>query len=373
MSEAKEGVSGYILIKLASRCNLDCHYCYWFRDKSVYEKPKLIEDTVIDSFLSKLAQHILENRIPVFQCIFHGGEPLLYPKAKFIVLLDLLVKLSETTGCKILFSLSTNGVLIDDEWCAIFKQYDVRIAVSIDGPKEVHDRNRPYLSGRGSYEHAVRGYDRLRNNLLIPSILAVCDPTSDPVQTMKHFVEDLNVKYCDVLVPDNTFEDQVLSISQYYVGLFDFWYDNYLDRGIEVRFLSGLIRAVLGLAPNSDSFGYAPTHTISLLTDGSLEPLDVLRIAGYQSTKTEYNIATHRISDVRDDPKWRAAYESSVKLCETCEQCQYKYACGGGHLSQRWSKVNGYDNPSVYCQDFKVILDHVIERVSRDVSLSEIS
>jgi uncharacterized protein len=169
--------------------------------------------------------------------------------------------------------------------------------------------------------------------------------------------------------PDFTFDDSPISVGDYYVELFNHWYDNYLDKGIEVRFLVGLIRGVLGLQPNSDSFGFAPMHTICLLTDGALEPLDVLRIAGYESTKTEYNILKDEISEIKEDKLWDYVYKSSTSLCKQCQECDYKYACGGGHLSQRWSKLNGYDNPSVYCSDFKKIFSHVSERISIDINV----
>ena len=34
----------FILVKLAARCNINCSYCYWFRDKSVYDLPKILPD-----------------------------------------------------------------------------------------------------------------------------------------------------------------------------------------------------------------------------------------------------------------------------------------------------------------------------------------
>ena len=364
-------VSGYILLKLASRCNLNCSYCYWFRDKSVYETPALMTTEVVHRFLSLLERHIIRHNLPTFRCIYHGGEPLLFGVHRFADLVERINVIGSRTGCKMEHSITTNGVLINDSWADLFKRQDVRVAVSIDGPIEVHDRRRPKISGRGSHEQAVRGYSLLCKFGLAPAIIAVCDPLSDPEAVLSHFVDELGARYCDILVPDLNYDDNVESVSAYYIKLFDVWYDKYSEFGVDVRFLSGLVRGILGLEPNSDSFGYAPVHTVSLCTNGALEPLDVLRIAGYRSTQTATNVFNSDIDDVRTEPAWKHAYEASLRLCSKCEACRYRNACGGGHLSQRWSKANGYDNPSVYCADFERILDHVKNRVLSDLTILE--
>ena len=76
---------------------------------------------------------------------------------------------------------------------------------------------------------------------------------------------------------------------------------------------------------------------MTLMADGSLEPLDVLRIAGDGSTASKTHVRSNAIKDVENDPVWREAFEASTTLCETCQKCEYLDACGGGHLAQRWS------------------------------------
>jgi sulfatase maturation enzyme AslB (radical SAM superfamily) len=54
----------------------------------------------------------------------------------------------------------------------------------------------------------------------------------------------------------------------------------------------------------------------------------------------------------------------STRLCDTCLQCEYLDACGGGHLAQRWSSERKFDNPSVYCASWKRIFDHIWDRIA---------
>jgi uncharacterized protein len=95
------------------------------------------------------------------------------------------------------------------------------------------------------------------------------------------------------------------------------------------------------------------------MTDGSVEAHDVLRIAGTGVTQTAFNIFEHAIDDVRNEPLWKEAREASIHLCEKCRQCKFMNACGGGYLPHRFSKENGYDNPSVYCDDLYETFEHI--------------
>jgi uncharacterized protein len=90
----------------------------------------------------------------------------------------------------------------------------------------------------------------------------------------------------------------------------------------------------------------------------------VLRIAGNGSTASSSTVHENSLQDVQSDPRWRSAFEASTALCETCRQCEYVDACGGGHLAQRWSPERKFDNPSVYCESWKRIFEHIWNRIA---------
>src|SRR5438552_18572161 len=72
-----------LLVKVASRCNIDCSYCYWFRDAAVYDKPKLMSDEVLQQLLRRIEEHIVAYGFAEFPIILHGGEPLLWGVENF--------------------------------------------------------------------------------------------------------------------------------------------------------------------------------------------------------------------------------------------------------------------------------------------------
>ena len=52
-------------------------------------------------------------------------------------------------------SLQTNGTLLTDEWCAFLKKHNFLVGISLDGPKEIHDRYRRDRKGEGTYRHII--------------------------------------------------------------------------------------------------------------------------------------------------------------------------------------------------------------------------
>lgn len=365
----REPVFDYLLLKTASRCNLACTYCYWFRDESVYEKPKVLTAEAEAALLERLESHVLEHRLEGFSILFHGGEPLLLGKQRFLGLLDGLAGVEQRTACSLRLAITTNGVLVDDEWASIFRTFRISPTLSIDGPAAVHDRARITHGGRGSHAKVVEALATLRRHAIEPGVLAVCDPLTSPDTIVSHLAEELDLRHFDILVPDATHEDDPVSIAPYYARLFDLWFDRYGPENVDVRYVRSLLTSVLGGEAHIESIGYGPIQTVAMLTDGALEPLDVLRIAGKGTTATERSIFTHTFQDVLDDRRWREAYDSALNLPDVCQQCEYAEACGGGFLPHRFSRRNGYDNPSVYCDDIKTIFAHIWERVSPQVEV----
>ena len=63
-----------------------------------------------------------------FLLVFHGGEPLLFPKRRFVALQEKLHGIEERTGCEIERGVTTNAILIDEEWTGILNAHGAKIA-----------------------------------------------------------------------------------------------------------------------------------------------------------------------------------------------------------------------------------------------------
>ena len=133
---------------------------------------------------------------------------------------------------------------------------------------------------------------------------------------MAFVADELGMKQSDILPPDATHADNPPPIADYFIKLFDVWFDKYAEKGVRIDTLDAMIRGLAGQLSLSDTIGLGPIETVTLMADGSLEPLDVLRIAGDGSTASKTHVRSHAIKDVENDPVWREAFEASTTLCE---------------------------------------------------------
>jgi uncharacterized protein len=340
-----------LLVKVATRCNIDCSYCYWFRDAAVYDKPKLMGGDVVCQLLQRIEQHVARYSLIDFPIILHGGEPLLWGVENFYRFADACEGISLRTGCEIPIAVTTNGVLINDEWLDCFESRNISVAISLDGPAHIHDVHRRTFQGTGTHAVVERAARMLVSRDIGVSALAVCNPAHPPEDYVAFFAA-CGISSYDIMIPDATVDEKPASIAAFYNRLFDLWLEvNRTAPTADIRIISDMITALLGNNSPTEGVGHKPIELCTVMTDGTVEAHDVLRIAGNGFTKTNFNIFDHAIDEVRNEPRWKAARDASVRLCETCRQCKFMNACGGGYLPHRYSTKNGYDNPSTYCGD----------------------
>jgi uncharacterized protein len=348
-----------MLVKVATRCNIDCSYCYWFRDATVYDKPKLMSAEVLHRLLQRTEEHVAKHSLVDFPIILHGGEPLLWGVENFHRIAEACEAISSRTGCEIPIAVTTNGVLIDDDWLNCFEAHNISVAISLDGPAHIHDIHRRTFQGTGTHAAVERAARMLASRDIGTIALAVCNPAHPPKQYVEFFAECGIANY-DIMIPDATVDETPPSIAAFYNGLFDLWLGANRDKPtVNIRIISDMITALLGSNSQTEGVGYKPVELCTIMTDGSLEAHDVLRIAGDGFTQTTFSIFEHAIDEVRNEPRWRAARNASIKLCEKCQHCKFMSACGGGYLPHRFSKKNGYDNPSVYCDDLYSMFENM--------------
>jgi uncharacterized protein len=360
-----------LLVKVATRCNIDCSYCYWFRDAAVYNKPKLMGTDVLLQLLQRIEQHVARYALIDFPIILHGGEPLLWGVENFDRFADACEGISLRTGCEIPVAVTTNGMLIDDAWLDCFETRNIFVAISLDGPAHVHDVHRRTFQGKGTHAAVERAARMLVSRDINVSALAVCNPAYPPEDYVAFFAA-CGISNYDIMIPDATVDEKPASVASFYNRLFDLWLEaNRAAPTADIRIVSDMITALLGNNSPTEGVGHKPIELCTVMTDGTVEAHDVLRIAGNGFTKTSFNIFDHAIDEVRNETRWKAARDASVNLCETCRQCKFMNACGGGYLPHRYSTKNGYDNPSVYCDDLYSMFENMQAKLESHLYVSK--
>jgi len=347
----------YFILKLASRCNLKCTYCYWFRDKSVYEKPKKIKDEIVDFFLDKLQKHINKYKLTDITISFHGGEPMLYGKKKTIQLCE---KIKNIKVNNLTLAMQTNGTFIDQEWCDIINKYGIGVGISVDGI--LHDKNRIFLNGRGSLSETINGINLMKKNNINFGVLSVYDDEIKDAQKFVDFFKKLNLHEFDILIPDvNHDYENIPQISNFYNDLFNIYLK---DKDLKIRFFDQVVKSfyhnnsmevnILGDV-NHGLF----KHMVTINTDGSIEPEDSIRTSGYKACETTKNVRTHNLDTLLNDDKIQNMYQSA-QLPKECEPCIWKKVCAGGDFTHRYSsKTQDYSKKTPYCNQLKNIFNHM--------------
>lgn len=367
-----------LVVKIAERCNLRCHYCYLYEhgDTTFERRPRFMSDEVFDALLGSVRRYCDARPGQRTALTFHGGEPTLVGPAR---LGRLAMRARAVLGDRLAgLQMQTNGTLLDDRWVATLRATGVHASVSLDGPPSIHDRSRVDHAGRGSHATAVRGLRLLQDAGMRPGVLAVVTPGEDGGAVYRHFRE-LGLDSIDMLIPDVTHDSRAAwyghlgptPVADYLIPAFDAWFDED-DPSVTVRVFYGLLRRMLGGPMTSDAFGNPLLSYLVVDTDGSIQPNDALRVCEDGITLTAANVLTDGFDGLeRSAPLAHRLLREGVPLSAACRACPEVDVCGGGYLPHRYARANGFDNPSVWCQDIKLLLGHLRRRAGLPARVPE--
>ena len=133
-----------LVVKVASRCNLNCTYCYVYNkgDDSYLKQPKIMDSITVKKLLNNILDHCKKNDLEKFLIVFHGGEPLLTGVEFYINFVKDYENIFQNSNKTIDFVMQTNGVLLDENNLNILKSLNIHIGISLDGTIESNNRNR---------------------------------------------------------------------------------------------------------------------------------------------------------------------------------------------------------------------------------------
>ncbi len=150
-------------------CNLNCEYCFYLEKQALFAAggQYRMNDRVLSAFITR---YTTSQPTPIVEFVWQGGEPTLLGIDFFKRVIELqkpFMRLKTISN-----SLQTNGTLLNDEWCRFLKRNNFMVGISLDGPKEVHDRYRRDRKGRGTFEQAMRGLRLLQKHQVEYNVLA---------------------------------------------------------------------------------------------------------------------------------------------------------------------------------------------------------
>jgi uncharacterized protein len=174
-------------------CNLNCEYCFYLEKQVLFSSRSqyLMSDAVLAAFINN---YVTSQPTPVVEFVWQGGEPTLAGLEFFKRVIELQRPLTRQKTIR--NAIQTNGTLLDDTWCRFLKRHDFMVGISLDGPKEIHDRYRRNRKGRGTFERTMNGLRFLQKHQVEYNVMAcVARETAAKPLEVYGFFRDAGVEH----------------------------------------------------------------------------------------------------------------------------------------------------------------------------------
>lgn len=180
-------------------CNLDCTYCFYLDKERLYPGSdfRMGEDT-LELYLRQLVE--AHRGMPRVTVAWQGGEPTLMGLPFFRRVVERLRALVPD-GQELEHTLQTNGVRLDEEWCAFLAEHRFLVGLSIDGPADVHDVWRKDKGGKGTHAQVVRAARRLlAHGVDINALCTVHRANQDQgLRVYRYLRDELSFRYIQLI------------------------------------------------------------------------------------------------------------------------------------------------------------------------------
>ncbi|GAA4458915.1 FxsB family cyclophane-forming radical SAM/SPASM peptide maturase [Phytohabitans houttuyneae] len=366
-----------VILKIHSRCNLACDYCYVYEsaDQSWRGRPRTMTRATIDLVAARIAEHARTHRPPRLTVTLHGGEPIL-AGADLIEHAVATIRRAVPFETWVEFTIQTNGLLLTDYLLELLESLGVRVGISLDGDREANDRHRMFRHGGGSYSRVREALELLRQERfrhIYGGILCTVDTANDPLAVYRHLLSFAPPRI-DFLLPHGNWTTPPprrepggsgTPYADWLIPVFDEWYAG--EGSSDVRLFSSIIALLVGGTSATEAVGLRRSPLLVIETDGSVEQADSLKTTAAGMAATGCDVATHSFDEALAHPGITAQYRGLAGLAAPCQSCEIVSVCGGGLYAHRYSAGNGFDNPTVYCPDQLRLIQHIRRRVATDL------
>lgn len=357
------------LVKVASRCNINCTYCYIYNraDSRWQRQPHYMSPATAATAMRRIAEHVQQHDKNSAAIILHGGEPLLVGSDRLETYARIIADAFADLNVRLTVGMQSNGLLFDERLGDLMMRWGISIGISIDGPPEINDKSRLDHHGRptsGDLERKLSLLTSPKYRPLFTGFLTVIDIKSDPVDVVRYLL-NFAPPSIDFLFPlDNhdrrppgkaCFEST--PYGDWLIRAFDYWACQNTPTRIRI------FEALLGLSAGSHSivetFGTGPVDLVVVETNGEIEGVDSLKAVFNGATALGFNVFDHDFDEVGGHVAVKARQAGVHSLPLICRGCALVRVCGGGYYPNRYSQANGFANPSVYCHDIAKLIQHL--------------
>ncbi len=354
------------VVKVHSRCDLACDHCYVYKhaDQSWRRRPRVMAPHVVRATAERIAEHARAHRLKRVTVVLHGGEPLLAGPERLAALARELRR--SLDGIAVLdLRMQTNGLLLDDEFCALLVRERIHAGVSLDGDRVSHDRHRVRADGSGSYDDTVRALRLLGQPAHRPAfagLLCTVDVNNDP-DAVYDALAEVRPPRVDFLLPHATWDHPPArprgstDYADWLITSYKRW--NADGRPFSVRVFESVEAAATGEPGFTEALGLGSPDLLVIETDGAIEQADWLKTVAEGAPETGYHVLVNSFDEAARHTGFQARSLGLDGLSAQCRACPVVNICGGGLYGHRFRTGTGFANPSVYCADLLKLIQHI--------------
>jgi uncharacterized protein len=340
-----------ILLICTSRCNLACDYCYCDKGQA-----QSIEIGAFKEAFNKFDAYFDDST--EFHVVFHGGEPLLLGTQFYHDVFAFLAGQRRPLHT----SIQTNLTLMNNEFMSLFRANGCTVSTSVDGSRFMHDANRTYSDGTGSYEDVVRKIALLDERevpfggvivTLNESNTASAGELYDSLRRFKAYAIGFSMVYGADGKDDVALDP--LRLGVFLIKVFDLWADD--EEPLRLSLFESIVRSILDMNPYPECTFCNRCVDSFVAIDASGDVYPCCDFVG----KRQYLYGNIFAQDFRE--LWESPARDALThrrradgTAATCNGCAYDRICHSGCPAK---SLNGYTDKDIYCEAYKMLFEHV--------------
>lgn len=354
-------------------CNLDCAYCFFLDKEQLYPGSRFrMSDELLENYIRQLIESHQTDQVNV---AWQGGEPTLMGLEFYRKAMALLEKYRRP-GMTFLNTMQTNGTLLNDEWCELFKEHNFLIGLSLDGPRELHDVYRVDKRGKPTFDNVMRGLRFLQKHEVDYNLLSTVNSvTADYPLEVYHFLRDeaktdwmqfipvverINDEGLTLYQEGTNVSDRSVAPKQFGIFLstiFDEWVHNDVGK-VYVQTFEASLRNWLGLETSGMCvFNKTCGQGLAIEHNGDLYACDHFVEPNYLLGNINDE---HMVEMVASDQQIKFGQDKYDRLPQYCLDCDVRFACHGECPKNRFINTpNGDPGLNYLCAGFKHFFHHV--------------
>jgi uncharacterized protein len=360
-------------------CNLDCKYCFYLEKEKLYpgQKNWAMSDDVLEQYIR---DYITHQEAPVISFAWQGGEPTLLGVEFFRRVVQLQHEYAD--GKRIENAFQTNGVLLDDEWGDFLSSEGFLVGLSIDGPRQLHDRFRVDRGGAPTFDRVMRGLTYLeKHSVEFNTLTCVQRHNSDQPLEVYRFFREIGSTFMQfipivervspepdsdglVLISATTtasakvsdWSVEPIQFGRFLSTIFDEWVRQDVGKHF-VQIFDLALEAWVGMEPSLCVFRKTCGAAMAIEHNGDLYSCD------------HFVYPENRLGNIMDVPisamaastqQLRFGQDKAAALPGYCRECDVRFVCNGECPKHRFQRTpDGEMGLNYLCAGYRRFFRHI--------------